>query len=1018
MSMNNLLYPSTYFKADNNVPAWYEFLLKSELLAEHLSNPDPEPSGCSLIKQFFDQANKPVNDQGQILPPPDNKKNRSLKFLALQSAALLQWDLDIFEKRLPIVARHQLFMEFMKACKTGIPLAQQTDLGNAIEKLHDHALMSLVLYCRWSARTVVKSTFPSKPGGRVTPTVPQSVPYQANAQQRCDELRDQIVGMLKDQIYDIVQFLEAILHHVKRVVYLPNHTVFETQQLCEGNAAGILVTCEEMHAQICYDLGCLHFAHTFYEKAREMFGHVGEWLKRLPEKSSQFCNIDETTLAGYQTACAMMNKQVPNSNLEDSGDNESLFLKIRSCLTKKGSVLRELRELILEDVYRKELSTAFLDEVELELIRNQGNFCGSDTIFDVKWCNAIRRAIRGLDQPTGLWTYDMNIAQLQRIVGFVQQVAGYVNQTESKCLGRFLYSMANNFSDRTLREQLLNFEITRRLIGVDHRNELLVRLQTENQRPLVLENESPASPEMMSESTPSKTQISELEQTLLCTFEPYLIKDTLNQLHKVADGKNFFNLCHQWELPVVYATAISSATSEAMRYDFIYIMIAKSFHCFLDGDFSAAKQLLSFLNSTLLSNEEPKMKKIIGNELLKIELTELLADESLNYGDPEECGELRTQLSDVVSRCRQILSSSDQSNLPAGLPNLCTAMLLNLEDLTFFMGVIRTTSTAPSLKLSCMLALVRTGLVDRSMDTRKPASELWSAAMVIFSTASTASGSASARNSSKKQQVEPLRNLLPANAIISRPALIEFAKLIKNPCILNIIVSLLVHLHRLCRTDIVSDITSPGTGSINAMWPTNLDGAPLSGPCVTLALREVVAYCITLAPRNKSWIRTQADIHYAFNNYCAALRVYLILGTYDTNYFNDISSDGPYDDEQVVQRMIKCCMQMKCFTQAAVLCQLLKDVDYSTAFKALQENRDRTDAAEVHYLEHIWDVQLLEHAAFEHRESGESLKKVVAVSASTRPELNQNNEPRVGARAKACRKTRFFQTMARHYLCL
>lgn len=38
--------------------------------------------------------------------------------------------------------------------------------------------MALVLYCCWGARTVVKSTFPSKPGGRITPTVPQSVPYQ------------------------------------------------------------------------------------------------------------------------------------------------------------------------------------------------------------------------------------------------------------------------------------------------------------------------------------------------------------------------------------------------------------------------------------------------------------------------------------------------------------------------------------------------------------------------------------------------------------------------------------------------------------------------------------------------------------------------------------------------------------------------------------------------------------------------------------------------------------------------
>ena len=46
-------------------------------------------------------------------------------------------------------------------------------------------------------------------------------------------------------------------------------------------------------------------------------------------------------------------------------DNDSLYLKIKQCLKTKGSALRELGELILEDVYKKELSSAFLDQVQL-----------------------------------------------------------------------------------------------------------------------------------------------------------------------------------------------------------------------------------------------------------------------------------------------------------------------------------------------------------------------------------------------------------------------------------------------------------------------------------------------------------------------------------------------------------------------------------------------------------------------------------------------------------------------------
>jgi len=49
----------------------------------------------------------------------------------------------------------------------------------------------------------------------------------------------------------------------------------------------------------------------------------------------------------------------------------------------------------------------------------------------------------------------------------------------------------------------------------------------------------------------------------------------------------------------------------------------------------------------------------------------------------------------------------------------------------------------------------------------------------------------------------------------------------------------------------------------------------------------------------KAFIYFQADVHYVFNNYGTAFCCYLLLGAYSTNYFNDIPSNGPYDDDQV-----------------------------------------------------------------------------------------------------------------------
>lgn len=58
---------------------------------------DPTPG--QLIIQFLEQASKPsVNEQNQVQPPADNRRNRTLKLLALKVAAYMKWDLDVLEK--------------------------------------------------------------------------------------------------------------------------------------------------------------------------------------------------------------------------------------------------------------------------------------------------------------------------------------------------------------------------------------------------------------------------------------------------------------------------------------------------------------------------------------------------------------------------------------------------------------------------------------------------------------------------------------------------------------------------------------------------------------------------------------------------------------------------------------------------------------------------------------------------------------------------------------------------------
>lgn len=58
-----------------------------------------DPTPVQLIIQFLEQASKPsVNEQNQVQPPAENRRNHTLKLLALKVAAHLKWDLDVLEK--------------------------------------------------------------------------------------------------------------------------------------------------------------------------------------------------------------------------------------------------------------------------------------------------------------------------------------------------------------------------------------------------------------------------------------------------------------------------------------------------------------------------------------------------------------------------------------------------------------------------------------------------------------------------------------------------------------------------------------------------------------------------------------------------------------------------------------------------------------------------------------------------------------------------------------------------------
>ncbi|ELK08671.1 Integrator complex subunit 8 [Pteropus alecto] len=306
---------------------WFEFLLEESLLEKHLRKPCPDPAPVQLIVQFLEQASKPsVNEQNQVQPPPDNKRNRILKLLALKVAAHLKWDLDILEKR--------------------------------------------------AVRTIVQSSFPIK---QAKPGPPQlSV---MNQMQQEKELTENILKVLKEQASDSILVLEAALKlnkdlyvHTMRTLDLlamePGMVNGET----ESFTAGLKIKTEEMQCQVCYDLGAAYFQQgstnsAVYENAREKFFRTKELIAEIGSLSLH-CTIDEKRLAGYCQACDVL---VPSS--DSTSQQLTPYSQVHICL--RSGNYQEVIKIFIEDNLTFSLPVQFRQSVLRELFQKaqQGNVC-------------------------------------------------------------------------------------------------------------------------------------------------------------------------------------------------------------------------------------------------------------------------------------------------------------------------------------------------------------------------------------------------------------------------------------------------------------------------------------------------------------------------------------------------------------------------------------------------------------------------------------------------------------------
>ena len=113
-------------------------------------------------------------------------------------------------------------------------------------------------------------------------------------------------------------------------------------------------------------------------------------------------------------------------------------------------------------------------------------------------------------------------------------------------------------------------------------------------------------------------------------------------------------------------------------------------------------------------------------------------------------------------------------------------------------------------------------------------------------------------------------------------------------------------------------------------------------------------------------------------------------------------------------KMIKCTSELGHHGESMILCQYQNEVDYVTAFKALEE-RNGFDSMDSLY-PFLWDVTILEYAVSMHNKKGEVTRKKKALETISQLEINTNNNEEILREAQAARRSAFLRYMAANYL--
>lgn len=972
--------------------SWFEILLDPSFLGKHLAQEDPDPSPIDLIIQFLANAAIPQNRDTLSTVPPmiaglgeskvesidltfdtknggnDTKKTQALKLLALSVAAYLNWNLDVLENQLPLPMQNTLLSDFLKLTLEGEKTVDsKRHLELDLASLPDQALFALLLYHRWVVRAILLDSFPTKP--------PKVVNVQLPGQQVPTVVPPIIVDALMKMLHETwadSQFVLEKLSDVNKDILMPSMETFhiptEMKQAVEHDwNTGTLLSAIEIQCQVCYDLGCMYFFREEYANAGEMFFKVQDLVRKL--KETKFCKINIPKLEGYLKACS----SILHRKLENIGPSLEEQLQLAIDNGYEGLI-----ELLMQDNKTKELSKSyrlFLEQqIQLEAAENKKLY---SLRVQVAACNVVREILEGVP-VVSLFLQDIATNKHQELRVFLETVRAaciHANMQQRAFLKNFLSYVCMCCNESTV-PLLTTYNLTSLFT-----KEELAGLADVSKIP-----EPEPEPYRKEAAGSQALLVGELERKLLASYDGSEIRRVIQQLYNSNARKPLWKINMMWEIPNPVLSTVLNSCSGFLQ-DYIYILVAKSRELTKLKSFNEARNLLELADRESLA---PKLSRMMQWETVFIDLLQLQDNPSL----------LEKAVNDLSKKCKTCITALQQD--VEVLPRIeiiehSCAFLLTSQNWDFLASIEGSRSS--QLEFASILAKVCIE-VSSNNSSRKAAKELWERILPIFSNY----GSQPKRSTNNIMQWD-----IP-HSILSKATLNQFLEKVQNITALSIMISCLAKLHNILKDDsnnnLFLEYASP--------WPAVVSNASAfySKP-VYESLSSLLHHALQLFPYHPPFLKTMADLNYVLGFHGKCLKYYLEAGAVCSNFFTQ-PVPRPVFDDQVYKRLIRCCSQLMCHTQAAVLCQFLEEVDYPTAFKALQE-KNCCDAMDACY-NYIWDITILEFLVNLHTKKGEVDKKQLVLKVMGQLELNCNNNDEIKREAANVRKSQFLRALTEQIL--